>query len=53
LFEPDRDPEERIDVAADHPDVVRDFEEAVRVWRDAQKPYPLEKKRPASGIVKH
>jgi arylsulfatase A-like enzyme len=51
LYEPDRDPLETVDVADLHPDVVRAFEEAIRVWRDHQEPYPLEKRRPGHGIV--
>ncbi len=53
LYEPDRDPLETFDVSAEHPDVVRRFQKAIRVWRDAQQAYPLEKRRPATGIVKH
>jgi hypothetical protein len=52
LYEPDRDPRETVDVASRHPDVVRRFQEAVRVWRDGQLAYPIDKRRPARGIVK-
>lgn len=51
LYEPDRDPLETVDVSDQHAGEVRAFEEAIRVWRDQQEPYPLEKRRPINGIA--
>ncbi len=46
LYEPAIDPAERHDVAARHPQVVRELQDAIKAWREGQEAFPPERKPP-------